>query len=315
MELEYNGVKLELLTLERVERENVYDASKTDLLYVRWTIGATCVYSPGGRYPVGTAVTQLSKSTIAEAYDGTQRLSRTFSRGNPPGGVVVKQEQNVRTPQPIGQTALLTDVELRLLLSQPRKKLLISSFDVNGDPVIWLQCPKNDDYPCDPANGPKPLGPPDVIDATGEGLTFGVYFQIECATLPVPDGSDQLILSHRWQMTHEHDENFYLTRRIDGEVIFHAGLLEFYNITPDLFRSQLFHPIPLGFRRGLPVITLSPDGNVLKYTVTDTDTEITFDPGDTGAAQMSIVEKVQYNTPTMSRIFGERGFGKVVGNE
>ena len=87
-----------------------------------------------------------------------------------------------------------------------------------------------------------------------------------------------------------------------------ASLLEAYELNPDWFRSQLFHPIPLGFRRHVPVVTLSPDGNTLKYTVTDTDTSVVFDAGDTGATQMDIVERVKYVMANKARLLMEPTF-------
>lgn len=295
MHLEYNDVHLELLQIDRLDRENVYDPSGTDLMYVRWRISATCVYSPGGRYPVGTAVTSINPDTIAVATGKTVSPRNRGVRGQLPKNYSVQQEENT-TRTEVGRTALLTDVELRTRLSIPRAPLKIWAYDVDGKPVYLLICPKAG-YPCDPINGPKPLGPPDIVDVTGEGLTFGVHFQVECATLPNPDASDQLILSHRWQMIHEHDEDYYLTRVIDGEVVFNASLLQAFELNPDVFRSQLFHPIPLGFRREIPLVTLSPDGNTLKYRVVDTDTSITFDPADSGATRMQIAEHLEYTQP------------------
>lgn len=305
MHLEYNDVHLELLEIEQMERHNVYDPSGTDLLYVRWVISASCVYSPSGRWPVGTAVTSLSPDTTAQVAGNTVRPQNRRVRAEPPKDYFLAQEENVKGT-PNGYTALYTDVELRTRLSLPRRPLKIWAYDTTGKPAYLLICPKPG-YVCDPNNGPKPLGPPDIVDVTGEGLTFGVHFQVECATLPNPDVNDQLILSHRWQMRHESDENHYLTRVVDGEVVFNASLLEAYDLNPDWFRSQLFHAIPLGFRRQVPVVTLSPDGNVLKYTITDVDTTITFDPGDTGATQIAISERVQYSASTLSRILMEPG--------
>lgn len=294
MHLEYNTVSLELLSLDRVERHNVYDPSGTDLMYVKWLISATCVYSPGG-LPVGTAITNITPYTRREATGNTITPNRRQVRGDFPFLSTTAQEENVRGQQP-GYTALITDVELRTKLALPRKPLKIWAYDTDGQEIIWLQCPKAG-FPCDPINGPRPLGPPDVVDATGEGLTFGVHFQVECATLPVPDGSDQLVLSHRWQMSHESNEDHYLTRMIDGEVVFNAALLQAYKLNPDWFRNQFFHPIPLGFRRHVPLVTLSPDGNVLKYRVEDVDTSITFDAGDSGATQIQIAENLHYEPP------------------
>lgn len=295
MHLEYAGVSLELLELQLVERENVYDPSKTDLLYIKWLVSAVCLYSPGGRWPVATAVTEITPDTTAELLGFTTRAAGAVRGAVPSRRASVPQEENV-VGSPIGRTAIVTDVELRTRLALPRQELVIWAFDTNGQKIYWVRAPKAG-FPCDPINGPKPLGPPDVVDVTGEGLTFGVHFQIEFATLPNPDASDQLVLSHRWQMTHESDDDHYLTRVINGEVVFNAALLEGFQIEPDWLRSQFFHPIPLGFQRLGPTVSLSPDGNVLKYEIADRDTSVTFDPGDSGASRMQIVERLNYQQP------------------
>lgn len=114
---------------------------------------------------------------------------------------------------------------------------------------------------------------------------------------PCEDGSDRPILSHRWQMVHTEDENHYLSRLIRGTVVFDVGNLLEAHQNPDWFRRQMFHPIPLGFKRTLGPISLSPDGSTLSYEYADTDQTVVFDAADTGATQIHIVEQVHYYNP------------------
>lgn len=299
MELSYGGVNLELVALDRVDREAVYSSDGIDLIAVKWVIGATCVYSPGGR-PVGTAATQLGKYSTDYLYDTRKvdiRRDPASLRGRDPKLLGVRQETNylggVVGAGAVGYNAAMTDVELRTRLFLPRQRLLITAYDQNGRKVNWLQSPKPG-FGADVMGGPRPLSV-DIVSAQGEGMTFGVYFQIETYTSPCPDGSDRIILSHRWQMTHDHDENNYLTRIIEGEVVFDLGIVSSNNIRPDLFRQQFFHPIPLGAKRKLGPIVQSSDGSTIKYTTYDTDTSITFDAGDSGATNIAIVEKLSYS--------------------
>lgn len=295
MELEYAGVNLELLTLDRVSRRAVYTQDQADLLYIEWIIGATCVYARGG-YPVGTAALDLT------------RAAQNDLRGSgwPDGGVRgADPNLPVEFPQvanrgaaffgSAGLNGVETDVDLKTRLWLPRQRFVISAYSTAGQKVVWLESPRNG-APCDAANGPHPLSV-DVVDATGDGATLGVHFQIKTCVPPCPAESDRLVLSHRWQMTHAHDENYYLTRIVKGEIVFNGSVVHKYGLRPDAVRSQFIHPIPLGFRRGGPQIVQSSDGLTIGYTIVDTDASVTFDAGDSGATHMDIVEKVSYESP------------------
>lgn len=298
MFLQYNGVNLELVSLDHVERTGVYSTDGMDLLFVHWIIGATCVFSPGG-YPVGTAATSLSTDTTAAVVPSSLTAAGINLHGTNTVVPAFTQEANVVGsfgPAAGGVNAIQTDAELKNRLYIPRKKLFIWGFDdQTGFRTIWLESPKGS-LACDINGGPKPLAL-DVVSATGEGLTFGVHFQIETWQSPCPSKADRLLLSHRWQMQHTHDTNNYLTRIIDGEAVFNQAFIQSTGAQPDLIRNQLYHPIPLGFQRTLGPITQSSDGATIRYQILDTDTTITFDPGDSGATQMEIVENLSYTQP------------------
>ncbi len=326
MELEYNGVRLELLSLERVERVNVYTRDGMDLLYTNWFVSASCVYAAGG-YPVGTAVKSLGANASASLYpSGADRERANGLRGSNPTTDPVDQTRNNPPPSyrepggsdftgefagkefaylrdygtsvhpyENGYPAAMTDAVINNRLMTPRKELKITAYDKDGKPVVWLQSPRPG-YKVDAANGPFPIAC-SVVEATGEGQSFGVHFQIKTAIVPVDPDAERLILSHRWQMTHTHDEDYYLTRVIQGEIIFHPAVVDKYEVRPDWFRNQLIHPIPLGFQRKNPVVAMSSDGLTLAYTVHDVDPTVTFDPGNSGATQIHIAEKMGYNSP------------------
>jgi hypothetical protein len=186
-------------------------------------------------------------------------------------------------------------------LSIPRRPLAIWAYDSDDTPLYWLVSParkpgQNAFLPRDAYNGP--LVQAQVVTAAfGEGNTFGVQLEIKTWVPPCPSGSDRLVLSHRWQMAHGHDANYYLARTITGEIWFHGGLKDEHKNRPDLVARQLFHPIPLGFKRTLGPITRSPDGLVVRYSFVDTDQKVVFDPGRSGATNIAISENVSYSAP------------------
>lgn len=327
MDIEYNGVLLEMLEMVECSRDAVYDASGTDLLYIRWRIGVIATLGSGG-YPHATAVDFANKGNtllnVTTDLTGSGALvDRDGVIGRDPNQYAwdaVKQSHAVHPGEQRNQ-AFITDHELRMRLMQPRKRLKITAYNPNGLKYIWLESPRplsnepqlnsrparfdpsqdQQGLQVDANNGPKPLKC-DIVQPAGEGNTFGVHFVIETCTVPAPTHSERLVLSHRWESQHTHDDDHYLTRVVHGTVRFNGSILQNGDQQPDWYRSQFFHPIPLGFRRTIPDVKLSEDGLVLTYTIVDTDPTVTFDPGDSGATQITIAENLNYLNRSMMSI-------------
>jgi len=323
MHIEYNGVRLKMVELVECNREAVYDPSGTDLLYIKWTVGVVATLSSGG-YPGGTQVDFRGKKGRILS-DNPNLVGREGRAAQP--SVLGSDTQERAFPEAKENAAVndqvnsafITDVELRHRLMTPRRTLRITAYNPDGTEYVWLESPRpftreaevragqpNADFeaaraaftsrpPTDSANGPNPIRA-DVVQPAGEMGTFGVHFVIETCVAPTNSESERLVLSHRWQTVHQHNSDYYLTRVIAGEVHFSGAILSLTASHPDWFRSQFFHPIPLGFRREIPRIELSSDGLCLRYEIHDTDPTITFDPGDSGATEIDIVETHNYLT-------------------
>lgn len=325
MIVEYNGINLEMAEIQSIHREAVWDDSHTHLLYIRWTIGVIAQYAPNG-YPAAVSVTRLRTPTISASLAGSSGIGKllrgaggALARGVLVGGLfnvwtrfkgLFKGEDAdptivaLRTDPPSAQVAaapdadsgvtgygpILTDVTLRNRLMTPRKKLRIKGWNWDGSAVNLIESPK-ENYVCDPTNGPHPIAL-DILD--GNDMSFAVFFQIETATLPCDDNSDRLVLSHTWEMSHTHDENQYLTRVIDGEIVLNGSMVHSFGLPADALRAQFFHPIPLGCYRTVPFVTPSVDGLSYRYRIEDHDQTIVFDAGDSGATHIEIAEKVSY---------------------
>lgn len=290
--ISYNGVELEIVDFIKHEREMVYDPTGKDLLYVRHLIGVVCIYARDG-WPHGTEVLTLSPAAASDAY-APPTLPGVVTPV--PAAVPAVNLRRNRMPDRfrVGQVASLTDIELRTRLYQPRGKLVMLVDDLTGTTVTWLESPSPGAI-TDVTGGPY-VHAVDVVENVGEPNSLGIYFEVSTCLPPCHTGEDQTILSHRWRMTHTNDENYYLTRIINGTVVFNQAMLLRLGLQPDWFRNQLFHPIPLGYKRGIPEVSMNDD-NVLNYTITDTDTAITFDPGDTGATNIEINESFVYKAP------------------
>lgn len=322
MKLEYNGVVMDLFELTEYSRECVYSADGADLLYVKHRIGAVCTLAAGG-WPAGLSLdpAKPNPGTIDELNGAARRQpNQLFLQGvNPKFGTYPFPK---KTPRPSNATALFspgfwTDTEVRARLSIPRRKLKISAYHVDGKERVWLESPRpfpqiqeikagnapppivpaKDVTLTDAANGPIPLQV-DVIDTAGEGTSLGVHFMIETCLVPVDPEAERPLLSNRWQVTHTHDDDHYLTRITKGVAVFNGGIMRLAQQSPDWFLNQFVVPIPLGFIRKVPEVTASSDGLSVSYTITDTDPHVMFDPGDSGATSMDIVETLNYFAPT-----------------
>jgi hypothetical protein len=311
MYIEYNGVTLQLVDFIKRERDLVYDPSGVDVIYVKHIIGAVCTIARGG-WPTGTEALSVTGDTIADV-ENPDGLSDSIIPNPASRGTPNYRTEQFSTRNQRGLLPIYTDADLRIRLLAPRKLLKIYGWGESGGngQNIWLQAP-TPGAKVDAAGGPFPRAL-DVIDSSGEPNSMAVYFEIEANVPPCHSGEDQLILSHRWQMTHTHDEDYYLTRIINGTVIFNAAQVHAKGINPDWLRNQFIHPIPLGYKRGLPEITQSPDGHTIRYTITDTDEKITFAPADTGATQIQIIEKLTHTSPLVTSGQGGSGGGSAPG--
>lgn len=286
-----------LVEIHGYERQNVYTADRADLLYVRHKINMTCQVLSGGN-PYGLAV-----QTLRDNDARLRNSDRTAGFLGEPSGTLRQETLIPLNRQPLpssGEFMAATDRLLVPLLLTPRRKLKLTAYRQTAgggvQPFVYLESPRPG-LNADCLNGPHPLGCT-LTEATGEAPVSGVLnFQIETHVPLADNDASRPIISHRWTMTLGHDEDFYATREISGEAVFDVGLLGRYAESPDAFISQLYHPIPLGFRRNLPQVSLSSDGSRLTYSITDTAVPCVFDAADSGATQMFIAENWKFTSP------------------
>jgi len=304
MYMQLGKTYLRVIELTRFEREAVWDESETDLLWFDTKLGVVTTAAPGGLPRMDSWFGPNPKAILTDpkGNDPTAANLRRSLRGPAPVGldVAVPLESGDLVNEPEDEanwrSGAETDANLIVRLMQPRQKLILWAYErQTGKPFRWLESPRPG-MVVDANNGPITLSA-DVVSAIGQPESVAVHVQVQTFVPPCPAGTDKFILSHRWTVAHEPDENHYLSRIVEGTVRFHAGALIAAGVQPDWFRRQLLHPIPVGFERKPPRAALSPDGLTLKYRVVDTDPTITFDPGNSGATFIDIQEKVTYNSP------------------
>jgi hypothetical protein len=324
MKVEYDGLEMDLVEIVNYTREGVYSPDKVDLLYVMHRISMVVVLAPGG-YPRAVSLirdpnAQAGSTTARQTFPGADaRATKRGVNAVPPPAADAFTDPD--TPPGTGNQyqpgAILTDHEVRARLMMPRKRFKITAYEESSQAErVWIEAPgitglapsPSGSYESlglsDPANGPTPLRV-DSVQMTGEGTSESVFFSIEFAVVPVAPESERLVLSHRWETQYASDESRLLSRVTTGLLVFHGGLLGAYATgvagfareSPDVYRNQFFHPIPVGFVRSLPDVTISSDGLNLRYTILDQQPGAVFDPGDSGAVHMELVENMNYLSP------------------
>jgi len=306
MKIEYNGVEMALVEIHSYERQNVYSSDHADLLYVRHRINLTAQVVSGGQ-PWGTAAARVSDKD-ARLQDRTRGANEFLgdSKGALNADLLVAQNKTPAVDK--GEFYAASDRLLVPRLLTPRRQLKLTAYRVgaNGQPqpFVFLQSPRPG-MNIDSLNGPHPLGCT-VTEPTGEApVSAVVNFQIETHLPLVDTDAARPIISHRWTTVIGHDEDYYATREISGEAVFDTALMARYDQLPDAFLSQLYHPIPLGYRRNLPHVELSSDGSHLTYQITDTAVPCVFDAADSGATQLLVAENWKFQSPKGLNFWGD----------
>lgn len=111
-------------------------------------------------------------------------------------------------------------------------------------------------------NGPKPRHV-SIVNVRGDKSVW-VEFEVECALVRCTSQGSDGILSNRWAMVDDIDENHYSTRSIEGVVRF-----AHVNVSQGAIRNTIMPPLTFGFVRQAINVTIQPDGLAARYRITD----------------------------------------------
>lgn len=263
----YNGITLTNCITEQFSQEAVFDDSNTDLLFHKFTVEVTGFIS--GMGPSG--------SGLKNSVDGPSSIT---SPADP----------------------AYQEVAIRAALLEPRKEFSMrvgaSTLLQGGTLLLWAK-----PYPA--TVGPTPLpswkspspqspgtapGTPTVADRSGYDLNNGpkclsvslsqitgntifhvrVKFEIcklECDTHGQALSNNKGVLSNRWSVADDIDENFMTTRRFQGVLRVMTS-----NLNAHEFRTLVVPPLQAGFYRKSMTFNVSEDGLKLAYSVIDRET-------------------------------------------
>jgi len=110
------------------------------------------------------------------------------------------------------------------------------------------------------------------------------------------------VLANRWEFKVEHNpDDFTAVHIIDGMAHFRMDKLIKDSVTPDQLRKYFIHPIPNGFRRDPPSITLLPGGDAITYQIVDREQQLNFTGGQVyNATKIEIEMTREYTRPVLS---------------
>lgn len=271
---------------------------------------------------------------ILEVAENLQGAPRPPAPQNEPGPARAQapppaRGQRVRFPANANLPA--TDIELRDRLQVPRRKLQIwINSGPDGAPEFILNLPY-DGCLCDAKHGPTCV---DMNMSAIHGNVTGVkrlvfecfealplFYGVEKDTNRLKGGSKikrepggQLInqhavqpnklltpplISNRWEMKQVPDPTTHLnTTVISGKAVFRMDVLSRMQITADQLRPYIMPPIPMGYKRRPPEVSLSGGGNEVVYMIVD-DQQMMNNPSGYrwGVHSVVLLDSVSANNP------------------
>lgn len=306
MRMSYDGIEFQVLKIEDWTREAVFDdLSASDYLYDHHKITAICMVNEG--------YTDRSAFPPEQSHDKIEQVSPSASNAlrwnnlSAGGGFDSAPQPQIRMEKPPlvqrSTGAAPTLVELFKRLAIPRRQLIIW---LDSDPNLALQDPNYRDnvlfspYPgmeTDALHGPT-VTVMNVMGSVGNS-TIPLRLMIETHLAPCTDPGAPTMISNRWSFTTTYDPDTYAAIHvIEGVARFRLDLLHQAQLSADTFRNQFLHPIPLGFKREQPEVTLSPAGDAVSYKLIDKQQVFNFPGGaNYSATKIEVVENREYNSP------------------
>lgn len=285
MFISINGVVMPILTVEEWFKKNVFSANGLEYLY---------------EYNKITLITHANPDNIFLPPVGTTLVGG----GNPnnPNNAYIK-------PANLSQLISGTKEFLGIVdaIKIPRRKMFVWLNDDAENPTkrnFIFESPNVFGAVCDAINGPL-VQNVQLINLGGQS-TIALRIQIETAVAPTFDLSQKpkdkwpILISNTWNYSISHSDRYFVMRIITGEAVFRMDLFRMSGLTVDFFAKELFFPIPAGFKRLPPKLSLSEDGTTLNYEISDEQLPYSFPGGVSyGTNYIEVIEHRGYSAPSV----------------
>ena len=279
----HNAIVLTRCQILDWRREPIFHG--TDYLYTRHALRIRALYNPG--------VNAWTLSPQFTNYAAPQKILQGMGfnvsiaqRDTGPMTQVVNASGNTNIPgatlpyESAGAIAPVTDVAVRHRLARPRQQIVLVT---GGTPVLVSPNLVNNNELAPPGmdvkGGPFITGI-DVVKMTG-GKSFFVDLSIETWVneFAIFGVSPNVLLSNRWSVSEDIDEDYYSTRTIRGVAHFRRDNLAFLGFAADEFRAYLVHPLPgNGWKRIAANFTPADDDTTLSYVLVDKQLALSIVP-------------------------------------
>jgi hypothetical protein len=189
---------------------------------------------------------------------------------------------NTISPATSGETPNQTMVRIRKCLLAPRQQLYYGTAGYDPSQPFASQVQNLlivapvAGFNVDSNNGPKPISCSITLITV---VTYVVTYEIEVALYECCQSAALPYVSNRWTETHDLDTEGYLTRKIDGQVIFNSQYVNAKtqpgstgSPIADNWRLLIAPPsiaVTPGYIRQSSSFAVTPDGLQLRYTITD----------------------------------------------
>ena len=231
----YNGIELHSVETKRFEQEPVYDASHTDVIGSKFSMSFEGICH-AQKITDDTVLPYIGQAGYASAGSNQPTTQQSYNN-------------------------------ITQMLWQPRRKLTVRM----GGQMLFVcnPCDSGTQYD-DIANGPQPKNVllTHITSNNTVGPTFHVVFDIECVRTACPKGQIPAVLNNRWSISESHDDEYYTTRTITGELRQSSSALN-----ADCWRFLVVPTLENGFKRVGLEWNIAADGLKINYVVTDKQVE------------------------------------------
>lgn len=252
--IKYNGVQIHHCLTKRFEQRDVYEDSGTDYLYTKFNVSVIGYIHANLTNSISGNTGPRVDVVPSAGYDSmTKNVAPNFYSGGAANNFNV----------------------VRARLAEPRKlfEMRLNSAEDGTGGTLLLSVDKvptkgKDSSRVDANNGPKPqlLSITHVVADN----VLRIEWEIEIARVECTDDGFALspnktgVLSNRWSMTDEIDNNAYTTRTIQGRLRVLSA-----EVNPHSFRDLVVPGLNKYFRRDRMMFVATADGLNLDYTIVD----------------------------------------------
>ncbi len=245
--LQYNGIQLPYVRTEKFSQEVIYSPDGVDSIYTKLSIGVSCVLN--SCLLNGTEVTDWIRNARPALLTRGAQLFFTMD-----GEYLYNSTCDTNPINVSGGSS--TEV--------------VASPNYNWSGTVWGTTAY-----ADAKLGPKPIR----FDTRQiNGGTWLCYFEIE-TYIPFCEGAVSNFLSNRWEVTVDVDEEYFITRTINGILVINGQYALAVNNGIDIAineiglndssHSLIIPPCPNRWKRDNIKIVRSSDGLTINYTIVD----------------------------------------------